>query len=79
MSTVQNSNTSQSFRYKKEHTSLQCLLKRTQKEHVDHITTLKVMLKEIRNLPILSSSEKFLTYIFGGKEAHALCHLVRKA
>lgn len=23
--------------------------------------------------------EKFLTYIFGSKEAHALCHLVRKA
>lgn len=45
---------------------------------MDHIKTLEVMLKEIRNL-ILSSSEKFLTYIFGGKEAHALCHLVRKA
>ena len=83
MSTVQNSNISQSFRYEKDHISLQCLLTRTQKysafKHVDHIKTLKVMLKEIRSLLILSSSEEFLTYIFGGKEAHALCHLVRKA
>lgn len=46
---------------------------------MDHIKTLKVMLDDIRNLLIQSSSKKFLTYIFGGKEAHALCHLVRKA
>jgi len=62
---------------------LQRLLKRTQKysalKQVDHIKTLKVILKEIRNLLILSSSDKFLTYIFRGEEAHALGHLVREA